>query len=199
MMILGLFGPQLLVIGVAKGHMYDNVQHLPTRQVGLVLGTSKYTPGRRGYNLYYLYRMNAAAEAFHAGKVKTLLLSGDNSEQYYDEPKQMRADLMKRGVPSQRIVLDYAGFRTLDSVVRATKVFQEKEYTIISQPFHNERALFLARISGVDAIAFNAQKVTHPINKKIQRREFFARIQAVLDIMTGKQPKFLGKPEPMPE
>lgn len=199
LVLLGLFGPQLLIVQAAKGRTYHSVQNLPSREVGLVLGTSKYAPGGRRYNVYYLYRMNAAAEAFHAGKVKTLILSGDNSEKYYDEPKQMQADLIKRGVPSQRLVLDYAGFRTLDSVIRAKKIFGQNKYTIISQKFHNERALFLAQASGVDAIALNAQKVVHPVNKKVQMREFFARIQAVLDIIIGKQPKFLGKPESMPK
>jgi SanA protein len=105
-------------------YCYDNLNNIPSRKVGLVLGTSKTLKNGR-QNLYYKYRVDAAARLYKAGKVKYLLISGDNSRKEYDEPSTFKSDLIKRGVPAQRIYLDYAGFRTLDSMVRCKEVFGE--------------------------------------------------------------------------
>ena len=136
----------------AKDKNYDSVEEVPYNKVGLVLGTSKYS--LQGQNLFYRARIRAAVELFNAKKVDYLLISGDNGTKYYNEPKTIKQDLIANGIPSDRIVLDYAGFRTLDSVVRAKEVFQVKEMTIISQQFHNERALFIASTKDIKAVAF---------------------------------------------
>lgn len=183
----------IAVKATAHGRTYDNVSDIPHNRVGLLLGTNSTTP-RGTHNYYYTHRINAAAELFHAGKVDYLLISGDNSSKHYDEPTMMRDSLLLHGVPADRIVLDYAGFRTLDSVVRAKEVFGQSSFTIISQKFHNERALVQARHYGIDAIAYNADDVVlgYPW-VKVQCRERLARVKLYLDLFTGKQPKFLGE------
>ena len=183
----------IAVKATTHGRTYDNVSDIPHNRVGLLLGTNSTTP-RGTHNYYYTHRINAAAELFHAGKVDYLLISGDNSSKHYDEPTMMRDSLLLRGVPADRIVLDYAGFRTLDSVIRAKEVFGQSSFTIISQKFHNERALVQARHYGIDAIAFNADDVVlgYPWIK-VQCRERLARVKLYLDLLTGKQPKFLGE------
>lgn len=183
----------IAVRATAHGRTYDNVDDIPHNRVGLLLGTNATTP-RGTHNFYYTHRINAAAELFHAGKVDYILVSGDNHSKQYDEPTMMRDSLVLHGVPADRIVLDYAGFRTLDSVVRAKEVFGQSSFTVISQEFHNARALVQARHYGIDAIAYNAHDVAHRGPwLKVQCRERLARVKLYLDLFTGKQPKFLGE------
>jgi SanA protein len=183
----------IAVRATAHGRTYDNVEDIPHNRVGLLLGTNATTP-RGTHNFYYTFRINAAAELFHAGKVDYILVSGDNHSKQYDEPTMMRDSLVLHGVPADRIVLDYAGFRTLDSVVRAKEVFEQNSFTIISQEFHNARALVQARHYNIDAIAYNAHDVAHRGPwLKVQCRERLARVKLYLDLFTGKQPKFLGE------
>lgn len=171
--------------------IYDAVDQIPANEVALVLGTSRLINDSY-INKYYQYRLNAAAELYRAGKVKHFILSGDNSRKGYDEPSDMRADLKKLGVPERATTLDYAGFRTLDSVVRCKEIFSQKKVTIISQEFHNERALFLAQHFDIEAIAFNAKMPK--VRRKVLMREYLARCKAVLDVyILRKQPKFLGE------
>jgi len=173
--------------------LYTDSSAIPARKVGLVLGASKSTI-RGTNNMYFTYRMQAAYELYKTGKVQYLLLSGDNHTEGYDEPTDMRDALIKLGVPDSCIVLDYAGFRTLDSVVRCKEVFGEDSITIISQEFHNQRALFIANKSGVQAIAFNAREVDKNYSLKTRIREYFARVKCVLDIyILHTDPKFLGE------
>ena len=174
---------------VAEGRHYDDVNKIPHRNVGLLLGTSKYTIFGRD-NEYYQRRIEATYELYSKGKIDTILISGDNSKKDYNEPETMMADLVALGVPKDRLVLDYAGFRTLDSVVRAKNVFGKDSVTIISQEFHNVRALYLAENVGVNAIAYNA---LYPIYRKSFRiilREKLARVKVVLDVLLGVKPKF---------
>lgn len=176
-----------------KTQLYSNAGTIPARKVGLVLGASKTTVRGTG-NLYFNYRMQAAYELYKAGKVQFLLLSGDNHVKGYDEPSDMREALIALGVPDSCIVLDYAGFRTLDSVVRCKEVFGEDSITIVSQEFHNQRALFIANKNGIDAIAFNSKEVNTNYSLKTRIREYFARVKCVLDIyLLHTSPKFLGK------
>ena len=179
---------------VGKPWVFSDVEQLPSNRVGLVLGTAPTLEnGRR--NLFFVYRMQAAAELFKAGKVEYLLVSGDNSRKDYDEPTAMRDALVALGVPKDRIYLDYAGFRTLDSVVRAEAVFKERKFTVVSQRFHNERAVFIARERGLEVVGYNARDVSTAVAPQVQFREYFARVQMVLDLfLLGTQPKFYGEP-----
>lgn len=170
---------------------YDRIEDLPEREVALVLGTSKTLDGKRP-NLFFKYRMEAAAKLFLSGKVKHLIVSGDNRHQNYNEPQDMLEALVALGVPAKHITMDYAGLRTLDSVVRSKKIFQQKKITIISQAFHNARALYIADYYGIDAIAYNA---TYPSSAgpKTICREYLARPKALLDLYILKtKPRYLG-------
>lgn len=183
-----------LVEREASGLTFDKAEDIPFRKVGLVLGTKRFSGGRE--NLFFRYRMEAAAELFHSGKVAHLLVSGDNSKKDYDESSDMRSALIGLGVPDSCITSDFAGLRTLDSVVRCKLIFGVDSVTIISQKFHNERALFLAAHQRMKAIAFNAKEVPMHYAVKTRFREWFARVKAVLDAYVfNTGPEFLGKKE----
>jgi SanA protein len=184
---------------MAHGTIYHRVKDVPKREAGLVLGCVKMIGTRE--NTFFIERVNAAVELFAAGKVRYLIVSGDNHNRGYDEPTDLKAALVEQGVPADRIYCDYAGFRTLDSVVRAKKIFMQDDFTIISQKFHNERALYIAHRKGLpDVIAFNARDSSGEGMMKMYLRELFARVKAVIDVeMLGSKPKFLGDRIPMGE
>lgn len=192
LIVAGLLSTNYWIIYKAKDNVYSKVNELPKNKVGLLLGTSKYR-AQGGINLYYAYRIDAAVALFNAGKIDYILVSGDNETEYYDEPTTFKNDLVKRGIPEDRIVLDFAGFRTLDSVLRAKEVFGQEAFTIISQKFHNERAIYLAKHFKINAIAFNARDVTHSYGLKTRAREYLARVKASIDVLFNVQPKFLGE------
>lgn len=172
--------------------IYNDVNELPKNRVGLVLGTSKTLPNGRT-NIYYRYRLEAAVKLYKANKIDYILVSGDNSRKEYNEAEDMQSDLMAAGIPKSRIYLDYAGFRTLDSVVRAKEIFGQTKFTCISQAFHNERAVFIAQNKALDVVAFNAKDVSMRYGFKVQLREYLARVKMLLDLFViNKQPKFLG-------
>ncbi|EFO0996468.1 vancomycin high temperature exclusion protein [Escherichia albertii] len=165
---------------------WSDVDAVPARNVGLLLGAK---PG----NNYFTRRVNSAAALYHAGKVKWLLVSGDNGSKNYDEASGMQQALIAKGVPTKAIFCDYAGFSTLDSVVRANKVFGENHITIISQEFHNQRAIWLAKQYNIDAIGFNAPDLEKGRGKLVRLREKLARVSAVIDAkILHRQPKYLG-------
>lgn len=182
----------------AKGRVYADVGDIPYRKVGLVLGTVPIVADHENY--YYKQRMDAAAELYFANKVSYLLLSGDNHVHHYNEPESMRQSLIKRGVPDSVIYLDCAGFRTFDSMVRAKKVFAQDSVTVVSQQWHNERAIYIARHFDLDAIAFCAKDYTagRRIYLKNHLREALAKVKVVIDLMFDKQPHFLGEIEAIP-
>jgi SanA protein len=177
----------------AKGKTFNSVQSIPKSETGLVLGTSKYL-GNGRINLYYKYRIDAAARLYHSSKVKYLLVSGDNSTKSYDEPTTMKQDLIEAGVPESKIYLDYAGFRTLDSMVRAKAIFGQEELTVISQQFHNERAIYIAESQDIKAYGYNAKGVSLKYRIRLIIRERLARVKLVLDLLFGVEPKFYGEP-----
>lgn len=188
----------VLVKQQAKGRLYDDMDAIPHRKVGVVLGTSPYN-ARGGPNLYYRNRMSAAAQLYAEHKIDYILVSGDNRRHDYNEPEYMRGSLMALGVPDSVIVLDYAGFRTFDSMVRAKKVFGQDSITVISQAWHNERAVYIAMHHDLDAIGFNATDIRHRKSYlKNHTREILAKTKVVLDLFFNKQPKFLGDPVSIP-
>lgn len=176
----------------AENKTYSNSSEIQKNKVGLVLGTSKTLKDGR-INLYFKYRIKATVELYKKEKIDFVLVSGDNGNENYDEPTDFKNELIRKGIPADKIFLDYAGFRTLDSVVRAKKVFGQVSITVISQKFHNERAIYLAEKNGISAIGFNAKDVSGKYGLKTRIREYFARTKAYLDIVLGVKPKFLGK------
>ncbi len=189
--LIGIFGADRLVETTASDKVFNSTKEIPYNKVGLFLGTGKILSNGR-INLYYKYRIEAAARLFKAGKVDFILVSGDNSTKDYDEPSTIKEDLIKKGIPPDRIYLDYAGFRTLDSVVRCREIFGQSSITIISQQFHNERAIYIAKSKNIDAVGFNAKDVDVHYGFKTRLRERLARVKMVLDLIFGKKPKFLG-------
>lgn len=183
----------------AKGKTYKVVEEMPGNYpVALVLGTTSSVFGRP--NLFYTARIEAAAVLYRAGKIKHIIVSGDNSSKYYDEPTEMLDDLVASGVPEEVITPDFAGFRTLDSIVRAKKVFGQDRILIVSQCFHGERGIYLAQHHAIDAIAFCAADVHGAASQKTYLREYLARVKAVLDVwVLGKQPRMLGEKVDIPD
>lgn len=194
-----LLGALVLLVGsyayveyVSRGKTYASISQIPMNTVGLLLGTSPISSYTKKANPYYYYRIDAAVRLYKSGKIDRILISGDNSTKSYSEPDMMKEDLMKRGIPSTHIYLDFAGFRTLDSVLRAKKVFKLNRFTVISQEFHNERAICLAKCYDIQAIGYNAKDISKRKGLFVQIREIFARVKLVLDIMVNEQPRFLG-------
>lgn len=175
--------------------IFDDSSKIVENKVGLVLGTSEKKVGG-GDNPFFVNRIEAATELYRVGKIKKILVSGDNSEVSYNEPKAMQMALLEKGIPKDDIVLDYAGFRTLDSVIRARDVFGQNDLIIISQEFHIKRAVYIARTLGIDAQGFVAKGVPIKSNIRTQIREVLARTQAWTDVhILNRQPKFLGEKE----
>lgn len=172
--------------------VYDDANSTPINKVGLLLGTSKTLKSGRP-NQYFQNRIRATLELWKAGKIEVVVVSGDNSSEGYNEPEDMRAELMKGGIPTNKIYLDYAGFRTLDSVVRMEKIFGQTRFTVISQEFHNRRAVYIAQAKGLQAVGFNAADVTAYNGLKTQAREKLARVKLFIDLWINKNPKFLGE------
>ena len=183
----------IAVYAVSSGRVFDSasIDALPRRRAAVVMGCVRTLPNGLN-NLYFSRRIDAAAELYKAGKVDCLIVSGDNHVKGYDEPSDMKESLAKAGVPADRIVCDYAGFRTLDTVVRAKKVFGLDSFIIVSQPDHVRRAVFTARGFGCDAYGYAAKDVNGRYSIKTTIREQLAKIAAVLDVILRRSPKFLG-------
>ena len=181
----------------ADGRVFKEAADVPECEVALVLGCARLLPdGRR--NLYFKHRMAAVVELWESGRVKHILVSGDNSRKDYDEPTDMKEALIEAGVPEDRIHCDYAGFRTLDSVVRAKDVFLLDRFVVVSQEFHVERALYIAKELGIEAFGFPARDVGGEAGMRTMAREDLARVKAVLDMkLLNTQPKFRGEPVPI--
>ncbi len=190
----------IAVYAVSSGRVFDSasIDAVPRQRAAVVMGCVRTLPNGLN-NLYFSRRIDAAAELYKAGKVDCLIVSGDNHVKGYDEPSDMKESLAKAGVPADRIVCDYAGFRTLDTVVRAKKVFGLDSFIIVSQPDHVRRAVFTARGFGCDAYGYAAKDVNGRYSIKTTIREQLAKIAAVLDVILRRRPKFLGPREPLPE
>jgi vancomycin permeability regulator SanA len=182
----------------SQGRIFRSTDSMPAQDVALVLGTSKTT--RAGNpNLHFKHRMDAAVALYRAGKVKHLLVSGDNHIKSYDEATDMRDALVSAGVPVGAITCDYAGFRTLDSVLRAQSVFGLTNFAIVTEEFHSPRAVWIARRHRLDVVAFAAPDV--PLaswSVRVKTREYLARVLCAADLyVLHRKPKFPGPPEPI--
>lgn len=183
---------------IARDRIFRTVETVPANDVALVLGTAK-TTSRGNPNLHFKQRIDAAVALYRSGKVRHLLVSGDNHVAGYDEPTDMRDALIAAGVPDGAITRDYAGFRTLDSVVRAKQVFGLTRCTIISEEFHCPRALWIAQWRGLDAVAFAAPDLQSARwSLRVKAREYVARAWCALDLyVLNRSPKFSGPREPI--
>ncbi len=188
-------GANLWVLRSTRSYIITDLAKLPKNDVGLVLGTSRYDRDGSIGNPFFFGRMNTAARLYHEGKVRHLLVSGDNSHKNYDEPTWMRDALIERGVPASAITLDYAGFRTLDSMARAKAVFGLHRFTIITDDFHMARSVFLARSYDLDVVGFPSERVRYWRSKKVRTRELASRTVACLEVyVLHTKPHFYGPP-----
>lgn len=195
---LAAFGAIFVYISIdrqSRGRIHRDVADVPERDVALVLGASV-----RGQRLSAMLedRVASAVDLYHAGKVRKLLMSGDNSSRYYDEVTAMRNHAIRLGVPPDDVVRDFAGFRTFDSVYRARDLWGVRSMAIVTQEFHLPRAVYLANRLGVDAVGLVADRRTyHRVSiRRAESRELLARIGAWLDLnLLGTKPRFLGRRE----
>lgn len=194
LVLLALAAIDRYISSQVAGQWFRHMDQLPAQPVALVLGTSKYV-GKR-LNTYYTFRVEAAAQLYHTNKVRALILSGDNATRYYNEPITMLNDVLRLDVPREHISLDYAGFRTFDSVVRAKQVFGQQAMIIVSQQFHVERALYIANHYGIKAYGYVVDDAPSEFHWRVRLREVLARAKALIDIHILKaKPHFLGEPE----
>lgn len=178
---LALFAADCRVEHIAAGRVYTDVEAVPAREYGLLPGTSRLVHGKY-LNTYFFNRIRAAVELYQAGKIKKIIVSGDNSRTDYNETGDMAQELIAEGVAPEDVLSDFAGFRTLDSVVRARNLFGATEITVISQRFHCERAIYLAIQHDIDAIGFEAgEHAPQATRLRLALREALARVLAVLD------------------
>lgn len=194
----GLFvwATNAVVLSGADGRIFTDIIKVPAEPVGLVLGTAPSFRG--GKNPFFERRMDAAAALYKAHKVAKLLVSGDNHTKSYDEPTSMRDALVARGVPAADIALDYAGFRTLDSVVRAHKIFGIDRCTIITDDFHLPRALYIASNANIDAVGYQTVPLPRSVGPMVYLREVGSRSLVWLDLhVLNRQPRFLGPKQPL--
>lgn len=196
--LLSIGALELWTDSLTSGHCHASVQECRSGDVAVVLGCSPTVQGRS--NKYFSGRMDAAAALWKSGRIRCLIVSGDNSDKYYNEPLYMTNALVARGVPASKIVPDFAGLRTYDSVVRAQRVFHAGRVTFISQPDHVERAVAMARYLGMDAEGLEApdRVVRRSIRLKQWLRERAARVAMLLDLLTHHEPHHLGNPVPLP-
>ncbi len=180
-----------------RSYIYNDLKKIPYNKTAIVLGTSKYTKNKSP-NPYFYKRIAAAEILYRSGKVRYLIVSGDNRHRSYNEPMMMKNELKRRGIPDSVIFLDYAGLRTFDSVIRGYKIFGQRSFTVISQRFQVERAIFIAHKYGIGAIGFEADDVDFSGHIFTHIREYFARILMYWDIFTHNQPRYLGAKEYIP-
>jgi|SRR6478609_3782693 len=185
------------VVTSTSDKVFSDYHQSPNNEVGLVLGTShKLMDGSP--NPFFENRIKTAAALYHDKKINHFILSGDNRTRYYNEPLEMKKALVKLGVPESAITLDYAGLRTLDSIVRSKEIFGQDKITIITQPFHCYRAIFISNYYNMDAVAVVASEPAQEDAFNVYFREYFARTKAILDLYILKTaPHHLGDKEPL--
>lgn len=185
----------LWIVRSTKNSVFSDINKIPHHRIALVLGTSHKT-SKGDPNPFFEKRIETAAALYKKGKIDHLILSGDNRTIYYNEPMAMLKALLKKDVPASAITLDYAGLRTLDSIVRCKEIFGQNKFIIITQPFHSYRALFISRYHHINAIAMVAEEPDFEYSFKVRIREYLARTKAVLDLYILKTPpRFLGQKE----
>jgi SanA protein len=180
------------ITSFSNKYITSDIRKVKKHRVALLLGTSKYRRNGKK-NDYFFHRIKAVKLLYTNNKIEHVLISGDNSSKSYNEPEDMKNELIKVGIPEDKIHLDFAGFSTIESVIRANKVFGLKSFIVVSQKFHNQRAVYLAREYGIKAYGFNAKNVDAYWGIKTKIREVFARNKVFLDLMFGTEPKYLGE------
>ena len=194
---LTLIALNIWILVTTSDQIFQEDNLPPAQKVGLVLGTSRFT-ATGVKNELFEERMNAAAQLFERGIIVHILVSGDNRSIYYNEPRDMLNALRERGIPQSAITLDYAGLRTLDSIVRCEQIFGQTSFIIITQEFHLYRALFIANYYGLKSYGFILKSSKASVPTKVRIRELIARVLAVLDLyLWNKKPKVMDELRPI--
>jgi len=182
-----------IVVNNAEGKVFSDIDSIKYNKVGLLLGTTPQARIGRITNYFFIYRIDAAEQLYKAGKIEKILISGDeDSLDGVNETECMRDSLVARGVPASAIILDGKGYRTINSVINAYKVYGLKSFTIISQKFHNERAIYQAEHLGLNVENLQAYNANMPKSRRAfltTIREYFARVKMFMDILTNKVPE----------
>ena len=190
--IFFVFWSNFSVYFEGKNFISSDLEDLPKVKTCLLLGTSRNLKGGSP-NEYFFNRINACVRLFESGKIQFVLISGDNGTNSYNEPEDMKRELILHGIPEDKIFLDYAGFDTYDSVIRAKKIFGQNTFIVVSQKFHNQRAVYIARRFGIEAYGYNATDVKKMNGVKTKFREYFACVKAYFEVKFNVSPKFLGE------
>lgn len=169
------------MVASTKDQMFSNIEDVPYNEVGLVLGTSNKNKNGTD-NQFFAERMATTARLLKNGKISRIIVSGDNRTKFYNEPLMMETTLIKMGVPKNKILLDTAGFRTIESIKNAEKEFGLKNFTIITQEFHGYRALFISNYYNLNAHVMSTERLPLKDSGNVRIREFFARIKAFIDL-----------------
>lgn len=179
------------VVNSYSEKVYHRIEDVGKADYALLLGCAEKVDGSVE-NKYFRARVDAAAELYRKGCVKKILISGDNSRKDYDETSAMRAALLAQQIPPEALVMDYAGFRTLDSILRARDVFGVRNMIIVTQEYHACRALFIAQENGISATAFAAGENVSVKTKFFNHgREWLARLGAWVDVkILDRKPRF---------
>jgi SanA protein len=197
LVVIGIVITNIWVVSSTKDKVFSNYNLLPVNSVALVFGTSSRL-ANGSPNPFFENRIKMAAALYKQKKVTHFILSGDNRTIYYNEPIEMKKALVKEGVPDSVITLDYAGLRTLDSIIRSKEIFGQDKITIITQPFHCYRALFISRFYDIDAVAVQAEDPTQDAALPVYLREYLARTKAIIDLyILRKSPHHMGGKEPL--
>jgi SanA protein len=191
LVVLLIFFAEWRTLAVSRDYIYDDVQTIPNQKVWLVLWTSKYISDGRD-NLFYTYRINAIEELYTSWKIQYIIVSGDNATAQYNETDTMKRDLIDFWIPEERIYGDYAGFRTLDSIVRAEDIFSQSSFIVVSQKFHLERAIYIAQSKWLEVYGYAAKDVPVSRSPRVWIRERLARVKMLLDNLLWVDPKFSG-------
>ena len=177
-----------IVVNNAESKAFSDIDSIKYNKVGLLLGTTPQSRFTKNTNYFFVYRIDAAERLYKAGKIEQILISGDeNSLDGVNEPECMKESLVERGVPASAIILDGKGYRTICSVINANKVYGLKNFTIISQKFHNERAIYQAEHLGLDIGNIQAYNAKDPKSRRAYIttiREYFARVKLFIDLLT---------------
>ena len=178
----------------ADGHMFTEAG-APDAPVALVLGTKVEADGTP--SPFLTARLELARRLLAAGKVRAILVSGDNMHAGYNEPEAMRRWLLDRGVPAKKVVMDYAGFDTYDSCARAKRIFGVDRATVVTQSFHLPRAVALCRHLGIDANGVGDDTAKRYAQRWwiSSTREYGACVKAAVDVLSGRDPVHLGRRE----
>lgn len=179
--VLFIILSNIWIVNSSDGKIHTSISDLPKVDTVIVFGTSQYKLGG-GANPFFDARIKAAANLYHSKKASTLILSGSRDKSYYNEPKAMRASLMKLNVPAQAILMDTLGIRSFDTILRGKNVYKVNSTIFVTQEYHAHRVLFIAERFGIKALCFAAEFPESNFSNKVVIREFLARPKAIMDL-----------------